>query len=302
MAISRARSRISISPSSSTRPMRRPGPIGARPGGCSAISIRRLPTRTRRSNSIQQMRLDTSPEATRFDTRDNSGLQSPSMTRPSKSANTTSQRWLERGSHTKKWATLPPPAAISEGRRSRPSNFAPTSIGKLWRPQGRGLPALNSGAAQPIIPPVPAKAASLTSLPTAPQESHPNLSCGATLAGRRVALVIGNANYWNANALNNPVQDALAVSRAFRALGFSVVTLGSDVTRSQMTDLLKEFAIQAGDSDWAVVYYSGHGVERNGVNYLIPVDAKIDEDSDSRLPQPSWTTLCPPSTAPRSSS
>jgi uncharacterized caspase-like protein len=48
-----------------------------------------------------------------------------------------------------------------------------------------------------------------------------------------------------------------------------------DLTRAKMEDALKDFGDKADDADWAVIYYAGHGVELNGVNYLIPVDAKL---------------------------
>ena len=66
-----------------------------------------------------------------------------------------------------------------------------------------------------------------------------------------------------------------------RAIGFDSVTLAIDVSREKMIEALRTFAAAADKSDWAMVYYAGHGIEVNGVNYLIPVDAKLTSDRDA---------------------
>ena len=66
-----------------------------------------------------------------------------------------------------------------------------------------------------------------------------------------------------------------------RAIGFDSVTLAVDVTREKMIEALRTFAAAADKSDWAMVYYAGHGIEVNGVNYLIPVDAKLASGRDA---------------------
>ena len=94
--------------------------------------------------------------------------------------------------------------------------------------------------------------------------------------GRRVALVIGNADYTSAGRLNNPrARRAMSSAASLRAIGFETVTVANDATREKMTDALRAFSSEAEKADWAVVYYSGHGMEVNGTNYLVPVDAKI---------------------------
>jgi uncharacterized caspase-like protein len=95
---------------------------------------------------------------------------------------------------------------------------------------------------------------------------------------RRVALVIGNSAYKNVRALANPQRDAEAVAASLRALGFTSVTLITDASREKLIDALHTFAIEADKADWAILYYAGHGVEVNGVNYLIPVDVKLATD------------------------
>ena len=53
------------------------------------------------------------------------------------------------------------------------------------------------------------------------------------------------------------------------------MTVANDATREKMVDALRTFSSEAAKADWAVVYYSGHGMEMNGTNYLVPVDARI---------------------------
>jgi uncharacterized caspase-like protein len=65
-----------------------------------------------------------------------------------------------------------------------------------------------------------------------------------------------------------------------RAVGFETVTLVHDATHQVLIGTLRAFAEQVEKADWALVYYAGHGIEVSGVNYLIPVDAKIAVDRD----------------------
>ena len=74
----------------------------------------------------------------------------------------------------------------------------------------------------------------------------------------------------------NPASDARAVAAVFRRLGFAEVIEREDLSRAGLEETLKDFGDKAADADWAVVYYAGHGVEMNGENYLVPVDAKLD--------------------------
>jgi uncharacterized caspase-like protein len=84
-------------------------------------------------------------------------------------------------------------------------------------------------------------------------------------------------------ALPNPQRDAEAIAGALRKVGFDVVTVSSDATREQLIEALRQFADEAEKSDWAMVYYAGHGIEVGGTNYLIPVDAKLATDRDVQL-------------------
>ena len=97
----------------------------------------------------------------------------------------------------------------------------------------------------------------------------------AALADRRIALVIGNGKYENAGVLANPTNDADAVADLFTKAGFDSVDRRRDLGVVEFKRAVREFVDRAASADVAVVYYSGHGLEIGGVNYLIPVDAKL---------------------------
>lgn len=101
----------------------------------------------------------------------------------------------------------------------------------------------------------------------------------AAFAAERVALVIGNANYQFANPLKNTANDAKAIAEALTGLGFDVTTL-IDPPQDQMLAELASFAFRAETADVAIVYYAGHGIEVQGENFLIPVDARIASGKD----------------------
>jgi len=94
----------------------------------------------------------------------------------------------------------------------------------------------------------------------------------------RIALVIGNSDYQNVQHLPNPAKDAQAVAETLRKAGFEQVYLLLNSTREQMLDELRQFAARAENADWGVVYYTGHGIEQHGTNYLIPIEAKLASD------------------------
>lgn len=99
-------------------------------------------------------------------------------------------------------------------------------------------------------------------------------------AERRVALVIGNAAYASFAELTNPRRDAEAMATIFRKIGFETVIAEQDTSREKMVTALRRFADEADKADWAVIYYAGHGIEVNGVNYILPVDASLKSDRD----------------------
>jgi hypothetical protein len=96
---------------------------------------------------------------------------------------------------------------------------------------------------------------------------------------KRVALVIGNANYKNGVALKNPVNDANLISYTLKNLGFEVI-VRLDATKSVMENAVREFSKKLPYYNIALVYYAGHGIMVDGINYLIPVDANLAEKGD----------------------
>lgn len=96
----------------------------------------------------------------------------------------------------------------------------------------------------------------------------------------RIALVIGNSAYRHNVALTNPRADAEALAATLKRIGFKSVELKFDLSREQLVDALRRFAGEAARADWAVIYFAGHGLQVGGINYLIPVDAKLASDRD----------------------
>jgi uncharacterized caspase-like protein len=98
-------------------------------------------------------------------------------------------------------------------------------------------------------------------------------------AEKRVALVIGNSAYQNTPALPNPKSDATDMAAALQPLGFEVV-LATDLDKRGMDDAFRRFARLARDADAALFFYAGHGLQYAGTNYLMPVDAKLQDEAD----------------------
>ena len=106
------------------------------------------------------------------------------------------------------------------------------------------------------------------------------LVCGPALAEKRVALVLGNSAYQNVAPLANPVNDSARIAATLKEAGFDVVDSRRDLSAIDTRRALRDFADRSRDADIAVVYYAGHGIEVDGGNYLIPVDAKLERDTD----------------------
>jgi uncharacterized caspase-like protein len=100
-------------------------------------------------------------------------------------------------------------------------------------------------------------------------------------AEKRVALVIGNGAYKNAPQLPNPKHDAEDVAAALKRIGFEII-VGLDLDKAGMEDATIRFARSAREADVAIFYYSGHAMQFAGVNYMMPVDAKLADEADLR--------------------
>jgi hypothetical protein len=101
----------------------------------------------------------------------------------------------------------------------------------------------------------------------------------STRADERVALVIGNSDYKRAPLLSNPVNDAAAIAALLRGAGFRVELL-RDAGINDTRRALREFTDLTRNADVAVLYFAGHGIEVDGENYFIPVDAVLERDID----------------------
>ena len=101
------------------------------------------------------------------------------------------------------------------------------------------------------------------------------------LADKRVALVIGNGAYKNSPTLANPPNDAADVAEALKAIGFEV-TLKIDLEKRQMDQAVAQFAREGRGADAVLFYYAGHGMQYGGRNYLMPVDAELEDEVSLR--------------------
>ena len=110
------------------------------------------------------------------------------------------------------------------------------------------------------------------------------------IALERVALVIGNGDYAHTAPLPNPPNDARAVAEKLTALDFRVFA-GIDLDQTGMRSLTRDFARALGEAEVGLVFYAGHGLQVNGENYLLPVDAALEHPSDLAFESLSLTDL-----------
>ncbi|WP_027532098.1 caspase family protein [Bradyrhizobium sp. WSM3983] len=99
---------------------------------------------------------------------------------------------------------------------------------------------------------------------------------------QRMALVIGNSNYQNAPQLANPDNDAQSMAQFLNSAGFEVIS-ATDLGQNDMLRVVQDFSAKVsarGPNTVAMVYYAGHGVQLAGENYLVPVDAKVSNQTD----------------------
>lgn len=176
-------------------------------------------------------------------------------------------------------ATLKNPDSLSIGA----ARNDPKPVKKAEKPsKHRPVTTHKEAPAPSSVTAPPSATAALT-----PSPSPAALSVGSKQPvqpyGRRVALIIGNSRYEHVPFLPNARNDAQAFSKTLKESGFEVVTLETDLKRGDMVSTLSTFAKEADRADWAVIYYSGHGIEYRGMNYMIPTDAKLSVDRDIAL-------------------
>jgi len=125
------------------------------------------------------------------------------------------------------------------------------------------------------------KALAAPAPPPAASSAPPPTASSVPLLETRVALVIGNARYAAQSPLKNPSNDARAIAGALRGVGFRKVEVAENLSRDALVKALQAFQEEADRADWAVIYFSGHGVEIGGVNYAVPTDARLLTDRNA---------------------
>jgi tetratricopeptide (TPR) repeat protein len=176
--------------------------------------------------------------------------------------------------------TPAPAVTVAESPRPSPERSAeaatkPVPTIAAPEPPPPAVPA----AIVPEPRPAPAPVVAARESPSSPAPRGSVIGVTASTASeRRTALVIGNAAYRN-DPLRNAVHDATDMASTLRQLGFEVVEL-HDAAHQQMEEGVEQFTRQLGRGGMGLFYFSGHGVQVNGQNYLIPVDARISRESD----------------------
>lgn len=102
------------------------------------------------------------------------------------------------------------------------------------------------------------------------------VAASAACAERRVALVVGNKNYKHATVLNNTLNDARDVKGALEDVGFKVIP-ANDVDLAGLRAAIQQFARESRGADVSLFYYSGHGMQWDGENMLVPIDATFED-------------------------
>lgn len=174
-------------------------------------------------------------------------------------------------------ASAPPPAI------SQPSSAATLASNTPSQPSQSRAGTRSTGGTQSSAP-ARATGRMLSQSDTAPADSVELAIMKAT--GPRIALVIGNEKYdGSMGSLSNPVNDAVLIGATLRSLGFDVEIL-TDASQADMKRAVRRLGdrlADAGDNATGLFYYAGHGVQSDGANYLIPVGAAIDAESDLEL-------------------
>jgi len=95
----------------------------------------------------------------------------------------------------------------------------------------------------------------------------------------RIALVIGNSTYTHLPSLQNPQSDAVSVTDKLLTLGFDVVET-FDCDYQEFCSVLSQFEMKANDYQLVLFYYAGHGIQKDGRNYLVPVTEQLQKPDD----------------------
>lgn len=166
------------------------------------------------------------------------------------------------------------PQAVSTG----PDPTRPSAVASAPAAPGLAIPPRGT-AASPAAPPVRQSAAPANVVVNAVPATRLEAVSPPAANGVRLALVIGNGAYVNATALANPPNDATIVAKTLRDIGFEVIE-GTNLDRAGMERLVRDFLHRAPRARLTLLYYAGHGMQVDGKNYLVPVDAKLAAPSD----------------------
>lgn len=101
-----------------------------------------------------------------------------------------------------------------------------------------------------------------------------------SIGAERVALVVGNGAYKHGNPLKNPLADATDVADTLGRIGFELVggRVQTDLGHEEMEGMLAKFKEESEDAKVVLFFFAGHGMEVGGTNYLVPVDAEVQEE------------------------
>lgn len=135
------------------------------------------------------------------------------------------------------------------------------------KPVNNIQPVPESADHTPLLPPL------ATGDDEAALSSHPRVTLG-----KRVALVVGNSSYEAAPALTNPRNDMQAMGHMLSDMGFEVIG-GLDLKKPELETKIREFSEKAQSADLSLFYYAGHGLQVAGQNYLVPVDARLQNNT-----------------------
>lgn len=205
------------------------------------------------------------------------------------------QTELERRDANIRSSPILPPNAAEEYFRdvercragNRPAcNWALASPKVKWDDREE-LESRRDGLVIPVAPPKfsrvdrePPLSGAPSPLLTSPESSRPSPydSSSWGTAQRRVAFVVGNSAYQHTGKLANPTNDASDLADVLRAYGFRVIE-GYDLNKAAMEIRLREFARALSANEVGLFFYAGHGLQVSGVNYLVPVDARLEDAS-----------------------
>lgn len=111
------------------------------------------------------------------------------------------------------------------------------------------------------------------------QDNLENTVTKAITFQKRLALIIGNAQYPENLVLANPVNDARAIDQSLKSMGFDVIKI-ENADQKSLKKTIDQFGNSLPDYDVGLFYYAGHGIQFNGENYLIPIDAQLASKED----------------------